>query len=833
MIVEVHDHKASANETKKESNTSADGNRTPFSIHDYNVYITPSPYVPYPQKPAAKSGTQNETGPDSKTDKDAGKENMQAPGQPASSQKAPAKPKITTVVLFPTEQQKLVDLQLLATTPAADYRRTQAAGRTGHPATPLSAVPPTPTFPTGRSPKRQKMVVDETNVHEVESEMLRQICPKLYLEPTKNLMESQALIDAITHPNNKNPAPARKSRKRTTAELAADEAEAADMERYMLAGDEGQANKTAATAGGEDGQSAVRGANFNFARLKALESIKMAHEENERRKKDEHAMEAQAKRQLAAEQEAKKRKEQQQEASRQAEQAQVLQRRQELLQQQQLQQQIQQDQAMRAVNQAQQMAGAATVQQTPQSSQPQYSSPVPQQRTPMPAAGSPLVQAQASHPMGGTPMVATSSNHGAAGSPARPPSVVSNHAAVMARSVSQQQNQPMSRTGTPQMVQGTPVMNSVGPARNMAATPQPRMNQGSPTGPMQVGTPVMMQTPQMHIPQGMTPDQIQQLQQNSQMARLRQMQQQGAQMSPAQSMQMQHMQQQMQQHAMAKAQHYIRQHGVPPGQDPTQYHSQVVAKFFRDLQNERRQQMNNMSPQTPGNMTGHQTGMPTAQGGMGMNIPAAANIQQQRASLQNLKQRFTNMKQTLLNNYGGQMQNVPQQHQQQLQGLQNIILQKEAETRQMMQNGAIGGAPNPATQQFLLQQQRANQARQQQQQQMLQMQQRQQGMNPNQMPQNMMNNMGMMSGLNGMNMQNMGGGLGMMNPNQVPQNMMNMQGMQGMQGMNMQNMGGNPNMGQQMNQQQQMRMLMQQAQMRNQVQQGPQGEAPMDWSGGV
>ena len=117
-------------------------------------------------------------------------------------------------------------------------------------------------------------------------------------------------------------------------------------------------------------------------------------------------------------------------------------------------------------------------------------------------------------------MMATASNPAIA-SPVRPPSAVSHN--PMARTVSQQQS--ISRTGTPQMVQGTPVINSAMPNRNMTPTPS-RMNQSSPSIPLQGQSSMMIQLPQSG--QNMTQEQMQQMQ-NQQMQRLRmqQLQQQG------------------------------------------------------------------------------------------------------------------------------------------------------------------------------------------------------------------------------------------------------------------------------------------------------------------
>jgi hypothetical protein len=206
----------------------------------------------------------------------------------------------------------MADLQWLATTPATDpaaLKRTQAAGRAGTlPPTPLTAVPPTPTFPTGPSPKRQKMMIDDSNVHEFEAEVYNATCPQLFLEPTKSFAESLALMEAFTHPNNQNPSPVRKTRKRTTAELAADEAEAQNLQSFMLAGDEQQASMATTATGGDEGAVRAVANSQNFARFKTLATIKANHEEADRRKKEEEARVAQVKRQAQMEAEAQKRR---------------------------------------------------------------------------------------------------------------------------------------------------------------------------------------------------------------------------------------------------------------------------------------------------------------------------------------------------------------------------------------------------------------------------------------------------------------------------------------------------------------------------------------------
>jgi transcription factor SPT20 len=827
LIVEVHNFRSSGIKPKDDTNSSTEGSGAdPFSIHNNNNFITPSPHATHPALKANAKPEQTDAqkaGAEPKADKDVDKENMPAP------QKQGNKAKVATVVLFPTPQSHYGDITQLANTPLPDVatiRRNQAAARAaGNPPTPLTAVPPTPSaLAAGRSPKRQKMILDENNLHEFESAVLNETCPKLYLEPTKNFGETLALLEANCHPNNQHSPPTRKTRKRTTAELAADEAEAADMQRYMLAGDEHQASNPAAAAGGEDSQHAVRaGANQQtFSRFKTLAAIKTNHEEAERRKKEEEARQAQIKRQNQQDAaEVAKRRELEANHQAQVEQnaaSAMLQKKQEAMAR---QQQQQQQQAL-----AMQMANAnAQVSQTPLSAtQPQFSSPVVRQQTPMAAAASPLNQAHATHPMGGTPMMATSSNH-AAGSPARPPSAISHHPNAMARTASQQQHQNLSRTGTPQMMQGTPVMNTAMPARNISSTPTPRMNNhGSPNMPVPGATPIMMHTPQPG--QNMTPEQMQYLQNQSMQNQLRVQGMQQANISPSNH-------QQFQQAAFQRANMQIQANGVPQGQNPQQYRQMLASRFYQQLQQQQQQRMAaNISPQ----------GMPQT------GTPSAGATQLANMNLQQLRQQYITRKQQLLQTFG---QNVPQQHVVQMNQMEAAIRQREAQQQQqqhaaqqqaLAQAGQMnmqgipnqmniqgGGNPQASAQmqqyQQMLQQQRVQQQRQNQIMQMRQQAMQQGGqMNMNNMPAGFnVNNMGNMGNMNGMNMANMQG---------MSQGNMGMQGMQGMQGMNMGNVQG-------MNQQQmQQMMMMRQAQARaamqqqgQQQQQQQQQGGDMNWSG--
>jgi transcription factor SPT20 len=839
LIVEVHDYRRTGAKPKDETHRASESGPSAYNIHNYNNFITPSPFAPYPvNKPESKPQQANAQSKDSEATEE--KENMPAPGQNAAANKQAAMAKVTTVVLFPNPQSQLADMQLLATTPVPDmaaFKRMQSQGRAaGMPPTPMTTVPPTPTFSNGPSPKRQKMVLDESNVHEFEAQFLEATCPQLYLEPTKSFGESLAIMDAITHPNNKNPAPPRRTRKRTTAELAADEAEAQNLQRFMLAGDESQATMAAMATGNDDNAMRTAANTQTFSRFKTIAAIRSNHEEADRRKKEEDARIAQAKRQAQMEAELQRKREmdnRQQAELAERQQAQLRQQQQQQQHQAQVQQnQLQQNEALRAAAAAQhQMSNAAAsqVSQTPQPPTQSQFSPVVRQQTPMaPAAASPRVGTQATHPRGGTPMVATASNQPIA-SPARPPSAVSHQQNQMARSVSQQQNP--SRTGTPHIVQGTPVMNPSMPNRNMTPTPS-RMSQGSPPMSMQGQTPMLMQTPQPG--QSMTPEAMQQFsqqQQRLQQMRIQQMQQSGG--SPG------NQQQRLQALAMQKAGEHIQAQGVPQGHNPGMYRQQLAAQYFRSYQQQQQQSqqlaMQNMSPQ----------------GGMPQNSMPQQGMTFANLPLPQMRQRYQQQKATVMQNYG---QNIPPNIMQTLQQMDIAIKQREQREQQQaqmaqMQNG-MGGQMNGAqmnggqmngaqsnggmgnAQQMQAYQQMLHQQRQQQANQQRLMALRQQAMaNGGQLPQGMMGNMNAMQGMQGMNMGQMQGMNGM--------NMGQMSQMNGGMGAGMQgqmNGGMQVNMNQ-MNQQQVQQMMMmrqaqQQAQLRGQPgQQG--GGGDMSWASGV
>ncbi|KAF2843799.1 hypothetical protein M501DRAFT_908060, partial [Patellaria atrata CBS 101060] len=276
LIVQVHDHKSAPTPAQDGSST-ADGQSKfkSYSIHKYNSFITPSPH-PDAQKPKLQNATdatankenapaQENTLADKNTAKTSDKENMPAPGQPASQthKKAPTGPRITTTVLFSTPQSQYAEIMILANTLVPERPSKRQMSRDGatptmpHPPTPLASVPSTPLTNKSHPNKKQKMYLDDSNVQEFESQVIMSTAAPLYLEPVSSFEEQVAIMEALAHPLHQNKPPAPKTRKRTTAELAADEAQAAEEERFMLFCDERLAPSAAGAAG--VGASSVEG----------------------------------------------------------------------------------------------------------------------------------------------------------------------------------------------------------------------------------------------------------------------------------------------------------------------------------------------------------------------------------------------------------------------------------------------------------------------------------------------------------------------------------------------------------------------------------------------
>ncbi|CAD0039852.1 unnamed protein product [Aureobasidium pullulans] len=529
LIVNVVNHKSSVAKTPAPGNlsvSSADHN-TPFSMHNYHDHITPSPFGPYPKKASDRSSLPN-------------KRSESVKQQDGLKDQAHTGPRTSTVVLHPTDLSRHHELMHLA--------NQQSKGA----------------------------LVDETNYYQFEATMLISSEPPLLLDPAKTFEEAEMALSLLKHPLHSEAPPSPRSRKRTHAEMALDDAQAFEEERRMLIMDE----RTKPSLRGANGTSASEG---QTASRKLME---------DRNRQEQAATQQQQKQKMMMHQQQQQLMQQQ--AVQQQQAAQLQQQQQQQLQQQ--QQQLQQQQ-QHAHNLAQAQTPMATNPQQQHLQQQaamaaQHSSPIVHNPTPI-MASSPVMPNASNMNMGGFPMQTTASNQGA-GSPARPPSAAMQHANIaMARQLSQQANP--SRHATPQMAHGTPQMASAVPMdgnRQMSGTPN--MQHRSPIPPHMQGTPnqagLMAGTPQMNGINQM--NQMNQLTPTQQMAIMQQqrarLQQQTMQASPGQytpeqltvmrNQQNMALQQQMNPQMYAQMQQRIQmqnmQGGTPMMQTPSQQQQQ-------------------------------------------------------------------------------------------------------------------------------------------------------------------------------------------------------------------------------------------------------------------
>ncbi|OCT50254.1 transcription factor SPT20 [Cladophialophora carrionii] len=815
LIVRVVDHKSAAKEALA-SGAAADDEK-PFSIHNYNQYITPSPYAPFPTKEqsVAKSPPLKQEQTDQK--------GVPPPEQPVDvpPKSSRPQPKVYHVALRPTILSRHMDLVIDAMQPdpkSLTRKGSQAnvSGRTagtGAPQTPISGMPPTPSTERGPPFKKQKLKIDPKDMLEYEGRVVNATAPPLYLDPVENLEEAETLLDMLKDPLHDQRPPSPKSRKRTIAELAADDAQAKEQERFMLVMDERTAGTNGAgNAGAGDGQAAAALFQPRFEKFNALDNIKREIAERKQREKDRQLQEDETRRG-------------QQERMQEEEKKRILMHR------------TQEARLMRQRQAEVAAAVAAQQQQPPQPAQRPPSSQVngipPNMRNQMMQGGSPVVRQgtphMASSPVvtsaaqGGAPMAVSGSQQGH-GSPPRPSSAVQHGhpSAPMTRGPSQQGP---SRNGTPQIPHGTPAQRNATPIMRQNTPAQP-VTHASPHGVTPQMMPAgMMPGMQAQMPNGvhrqqLNPQQMAELQRRHALQQQQQAAQQAAmqngmvngtpQISPAQMAQMQAQQaqaqanreaairQQQQQQAMQS------QQGTPqtthmspnPNQNQKAYNQQVAEAMKAQMQSLQQGQThgspapNHMTPQQQQAQMVHaqqqqQQRMMQAQGqmmGQGMPHPqqrvpmdSDAQRQQYQRFFQAYQQRFAAAAAV---KYGGNPQMLQPQEVQQIKAqAQQMAAQQMHKQRQM------GAQANQAQ---AMQQMQQLQARQQ-------MAQQQGGGMPNGM----------------MGMQNMQGG-------QVPPNMAQLlqqqqaQQMQQMQMQHAQQMMAQQQQHQQQQQQQQQNMQFQQ-----------------------
>jgi transcription factor SPT20 len=532
LIVKVVDHKSVA---KAAATTGAEAeDDKPFSIHNYNTFITPSPYVPYPKQQSTNKSPvmKQELGvvpdkringghPSPSTLGETGSDDAARP----SSKPGKPQPRIFHVALRPTNLSKHMDLVLasmeLDLKSSLNRKQSQVfnartPGSAGTMAAPLS-LDTSGAGDKGPVSKKRKLRIAPDQMIHFERSVTNHTAPPLCLDLVHSLEEAEAQMLILRDPLYDQQPPSPKSRKRTVAELAADDALAKEQERFMLimAGDGGGAG---ANAGVVDGQAA--GAMFqpDFGKFNTIQQIKFQTAEKQKRE-EERRMHDDANKRLQEEerkrhQELMRLQQQQAQQQQQAERHRHLQLQeqkrvavqaaaaQQQQQQLQMQQQVQaQQQAQQNAQQMAQLSGVPPNMQNQMRQGQAMSSLDMRQSTPH-GNSSPIMnngQAQA------VPMATQGSQQGMAGSPARPGSAMQHgHPGVaMARGPS---NQGPSRNGTPQIPQNTPAMRQATPVMRQG-TPSQRISQASPHPGMMAPTPQMQQAqmmaPGQQMPNGM------------------------------------------------------------------------------------------------------------------------------------------------------------------------------------------------------------------------------------------------------------------------------------------------------------------------------------------
>ncbi|KAI5301478.1 Transcription factor spt20, partial [Ascosphaera pollenicola] len=312
------------------------------SIHNYNQHVAPSPYAPFPfdQAPMNGHASQGQMGsrqPSSQpslsqqqpqparpeTSSNASKPPSSTPATSKPSLNAPKKPKVFTTVLHPTAQSRAAELFVLYHTPAykrpylaaaaaaAAARDGDAGGDSSLPSATLAALSAPSSHPQSPAPpsataqndsslmpppsKRQRMLIEPHERLEFEAKLINATAPAICLRLVQNAKEADALIRSLEPETNRAKPPSPKLRKRTVAELAADEAHAAEEEKYMLIMDERldvpttSASSLLSKSGITTFDSETGVSGFAFARFKALETIRAQHEENKKREQAERA----------------------------------------------------------------------------------------------------------------------------------------------------------------------------------------------------------------------------------------------------------------------------------------------------------------------------------------------------------------------------------------------------------------------------------------------------------------------------------------------------------------------------------------------------------------
>ncbi|RKF57614.1 putative transcription factor spt20 [Golovinomyces cichoracearum] len=296
LIVQIHDHKSIASSQPPERDKSPKPKQVLFSILNHSPYCTPSPYAPQETQktPKNKSSLADKSNTDNA-------EQHQKNDVPSSTTPTPGplKPKILTVVLHPTPLSRFVDLAIKTAETfctedtSSNQQERKKNMSTSVPANSTASVPLTPQAsmaPPAKRVKRSKVNLDSNHIYSLEAQLNLATTAPLFLEPVSNAFESAALLECLTHPMHEEKPPAPKIRKRTVAEMAADEAFAAEQERYMLLLDERISSSAVTVPGGissagTDDQSGGIVFEARFERFKLIETIRSQYEANKRLEK--------------------------------------------------------------------------------------------------------------------------------------------------------------------------------------------------------------------------------------------------------------------------------------------------------------------------------------------------------------------------------------------------------------------------------------------------------------------------------------------------------------------------------------------------------------------
>jgi len=688
LVVKVIDHKTAAVDTSGTHGATDD--EKPFSIHNYNHFITPSPCVPYPIKEQQASPVKQER-PGSASGKDGVVNGVKSENTNNAVKPVRPQSKIFYVALRPTNLSKHMDLLLDCTAPDPKAKKTQNKPA-AQPPTPIGTVPPTPTTERPPPPKRQKLRIDPKDHLEYEAKIINGTAPPLYLEPAQDLEDAERIHKMLADPWCNEPPPSPRSRKRTVAELAADDAHAKGQERFMLIMDaRGFGTGTAANAGGVDPQAGNTAFQPRFERFNALDNIKREITEKKQREKDRQLQEDELRRN-------QQQQHQEEDKRRQAQQALIAQRKEQAIRQQQQAAQIQQRQNQEAIAQAQQQQNLQNVQRPSTASRPQPNGIPPQMQNQMIAqASSPIVRQGtpniASSPAMGNsrPMARNGSQSGVAGSPARPGSALQHahpSAPGMMRQISGQGGP--SRNGTPQIPHSTPGMNHATPIMRQG-TPGHAMTQASPVSSMAMATPQMgsinMQGQmQVGMPQGMNAQQFAAMQRRQQLQNQMAMQQMNGGMNANPQQVMVAHQQAQAQAAMQRQmqgtpqQQHASMSPVPGPQHQHQYNEALKAQMQKQMSPQQIQQLQMMQQQ-------QQQNQQPGQNPQGQPQRPVTNPQVQNLYLQYYK----NMMLAEAPKYGGNVQLIPLNVKQQLQSAaqKQAMLMMQQRQKMAQQNAAM------------------------------------------------------------------------------------------------------------------------------------------------